>query len=645
MTAKPLRPIAHAVALPVAMLAPVAAQAAPVLAPIWGDHAIIQRDRPIVVEGSAQPGEVVSVQLGASGSATNEATGKADATGRFAITLPARSASAQPITLTLRGKDGPAAQLNDLLVGEVYLCSGQSNMEMQVERALDSWNQMQAANDGALRMVTIPNGVADKPDTAFAGPVAWRATTPQTVGAFSAACYYMLRDIRAKLRIPVGAIHSSWGGSASRPWLTPQAARAIYGDSEIALLARYGKDPLGALAQFSPRWEQWYAQTNGGAQPWRQPDSVNWAPVPTMTRWNDWAGTPLATNPVATVWLRKRITLTAQQAVGAARLDLGHLDDMDATFVNGVMVGNIYGPEVERHYALPTGLLHAGENEIALAVTNSWGDGGMVGDAGLRKLVTASGQHLPLAAGWLWSGPAKAVFPPRTPWDRQAGIGVMANRMIAPIGHFALGSVVWYQGESDVGTPGYDTRLAALFAGWRAQFGAQTRMLVVQLANFGAPQTGSMISPTALLRDEQRRAVAADANAALVTAIDLGERTDIHPANKKELGRRLALAATGEALPLPLAARHEGNGVRISLTGVGKGLAAWGGAPLGFELCGASDASCRLVPARVEGTSVVLAGDGAQATRVRYGWAESPTINLYDARQLPLPGFALPIAP
>jgi sialate O-acetylesterase len=219
----------------------------------------------------------------------------------------------------------------------------------------------------------------------------------------------------------------------------------------------------------------------------------------------------------------------------------------------------------------------------------------------------------------------------------------MHNRMIAPLGMVALKGVAWYQGESDVDTPGYQQRLAALIAGWRAQFGADLRTLVVQIANYGPVQKAAGPSHSAALREDQRRAVAADPGTALVTAIDVGEHSDIHPANKQAVGQRLALAARGVPMPMPLSAQREGGSIRLRFSGIEGGLHAWSGVgPLGFELCGHDQASCHLVAARIEGDSVLIADEPAME-RLRYAWADSPTVNLYDGRDLPVPGFELPV--
>lgn len=611
--------------------------AAPTLSPAWSDHVVIQRTRPILVEGNARPGEAITGAL-----AEDRQSTTADGAGRFTLRFTPRPASHDPITLRVRGADGSETVIADMLVGDVWLCSGQSNMELTVDRALNSWNNIQSSADPELRMLTIPKSTAPAPRTDLSQPAAWLAASPKASGGFSAACYYMAKALRDKLGIPIGAIHSSWGGSQIRAWLPPQSGHTLYGDSEMALLERFTTDPIGAVAAFAPRWEAWYVQQGGGKRPWLEPDGIAWQPVPKISPWNDWTATPLAKQPVATVWLRRSVTLSPAQAAAGGTLSLGVFDELDATWVNGRPIGITFGWDTARNYAVPAGYFKVGTNEILVAVSNSWGGGGFASAADQLALSFGNGERVALADNWRYSIAPVTGFPPRAPWDSNAGIGVMHNRMIAPLGHFALKGAAWYQGEADVGIPGYRNRMRALFAGWRSLFGPEMRMLVVQLANFGPPQTAPAASGWAEMREEQRQSVLADANAALVTAVDLGERTDIHPANKVELGNRLALAAEGTPLPQPVRAMREGENVRVTFSGVTGGLSAWSGpAPLGFELCGTDQASCRYASARIDHGSVVLAGDSRPATRVRYAWGESPVVNLFDGRQLPVPGFEL----
>lgn len=624
------------------MLAATPAAAAPVPGPAWADHMVIQRDAPILIEGVASAGEALVGMLG-----TDRATATADATGHFALRFAAHAASGTPVPVEIAGAPGTVpVVLHDVLIGDVWLCSGQSNMEYPVARALDGPGVVDSSADSGLRVLTIPKATSAVPRADFATAVHWQAAAPVNVAPFSAACYFMARELRQKSHVPVGMIHASWGGSQIRPWLAPATGLALYGSADMAMLRQFPTDPLSAVAAFAPRWADWYATDTGGSRPWLAPDTLAWHPVPQIGYWNDWTGTPLATHATGTVWLRRQVMLNATEVQAGGTLNLGILDDMDMTWVNGRPVGNSFGWDYERRYRVPRSYLHAGANEIMVAITNSYATGGFTSPADHLNWAVEGGARLPLATGWRYAIAPVTSYPPRAPWDANGGIGVMYNAMIAPFGHFALKGVAWYQGESDESIPGYEARLRGLIQGWRGQFGAPAQMLVVQLANFGAPQLAPAASRWATVREDQRRASVAEPDTALVTAIDLGEADDIHPANKAGVGHRLALAAQGIALPVPIAARRDGSAIRIVFAGIEGGLAAWSAAaPIGFELCGADQSSCRYAAARIEGASVVLAGDGRVASRVRHGWAGNPLINTRDARGIPLPGFELSVTP
>ena len=628
-------------------LAPLAAAAAlvaspalatPALAPVWSDHIVVQRGKPIVVEGTATPGAQISAMLGDARGVT-----LADGGGRFAIHFPARSASFDPLTLTIgEGQDTPV-KIHDILVGDVWLCSGQSNMELPVSRASDSSNQIAASADDGLRLLTIPKVTATEPSDAFGRPIQWVKAAPDTVPDFSAACFYMAQKLRKDLKIPIGAIHSSWGGSQIRAWETPEAGAALYGAEQMAELAQSQADPLGAVTGFAKSWEEWWRGHSGGAQPWADPDKLAWLPVPQLSSWTEWAGTPLAENSLGNVWFRRTFTLTAEQAKAGGTLDIGVVDDTDMTFVNGRPVGNTSSWSDERVYKVPASYLKPGTNEVLVLVTNSWGAGGLESKPERLSFAVAGGGSIPLGEGWRYSISPITDYPPRSPWDGIAGIGVMHNKMIAPLGHIALKGAAWYQGESDVGIPGYAERLKQLCAGWRRQFG-EMKMLVVQLPNFGPVAEKPVASGWAALREEQRKAVVADKDAALAPTIDVGDRANLHPTDKIDVGQRLARLAEGEQFPEPLRAVRGGGHIRVSFTGVHDGLHAWSGSfPLGVELCAVTQESCRYATATVDGDSLTISEDGKPATRVRYAWAESPVVNLYDGRDLPLPTFELPI--
>ena len=609
------------------------------LGAVWSDHAVIQRGQPIVVEGIASPAARVAGTL-----STEPAAAIADAEGRFALRFAPRAASVEPATLAVSAGD-ETVRVGDLLVGDVWLCSGQSNMEFPLTRALNGDMEVGLASDPLLRLLQVPKTIAYVPDRVFGKDTRWALAAPETAAPFSAACYFMARELRRARGVPVGAVHASWGGSKVTPWLDPDAGAALAGASDMALLALFAKDRLAAVTQFAPRWQGWYSGVTGGSQPWAKPDTLTWQSVPAVTGWLGWKDTPLAVKPIGTVWLRRQVTLTAAEAKSGATLALGVMDDMDTTFVNGHAVGNTFGWDEERAYHVPGAFLRAGVNEIMVAVTNTYGNGGFASPADRLALRLDGGRAIPLADSWRFAIAPTTAEPPRSPWDANAGVGLMHNRMIAPLGHFAMEGAAWYQGESDIGTADYPARMKALIAGWRARFGAGLKIALVQLANYGSPASAPVESGWGHMRDVQRRIVAEDPAAWLATAIDLGERTDIHPANKLLLGQRLAMGALGQSLPMPVSARRDAGGVRVTFSGIEGGLHSWSSnGAIGFELCD-TGGTCRFSPATVDGDAVVIRSEGASPVRIRYAWADSPVVNLFDGRSLPVPGFELPVEP
>jgi sialate O-acetylesterase len=622
------------------------AQAAPALNPIFSDHGVLQRGRPISVWGTASPGEQVNVSLGsASASAT------ADRAGAWHLRLPAMQAGG-PYRLTASSASGRVVA-NDLLVGDVWLCSGQSNMELQVSRALNSYNDSQSANDPELRILTVPRRTAGSPQASIPG-LAWQAVTPASVGEFSAACYYMVRELRGSQRVPMGAIADSWGGTQIRSWMD-EASIAAIGDDEARLFALGRRDPAGANARFGEIWGAWWRAHSGdaaGAEPWHASDRLHWTAVPAMTYWEQW-GDPRFADFNGMVWMRKRVTLTAAEAAQAATLSLGVIDELDQSFVNGVAVGNRFSWEAPRDYAVPRGLLHAGVNEILVNIFDGSGAGGFGGPAERLHLSFADGSVKPLGEGWEYSVAHVSDSPPRAPWDEAMGLTAIYNGMIAPLGDYGLSGVAWYQGEADVGLPGsYADRLGAMMATWRRQFGRpDLPFLIVSLANYGPFAIHPVESGWAALREQQRLAVARDPHAALAIAMDLGERLDIHPGNKQEVGRRLARGARALAYgshdpvgPEVAHARRTPNGILVSFGGVTGALHSWSSNVVtALELCGPTPQSCRYVLGAAEGNAVRIPDDGRPATRVRYGWADSPVTNLYDEVPLPVGPFEVPI--
>jgi sialate O-acetylesterase len=619
-----------------------AAGAVPRLDPTFSDHAVLQRGQRIQLTGTGAAGEALKIRFSG-----QDRSVRIDRTGHWLVAYPPM-ASGSGLSIEVRAPSG-SASASDIAIGDVWLCSGQSNMEFPVSRALNGDGEANAAHDPDLRLLMIPKQAVTSPATRFSGPVAWQVAKPSSVAPFSAACYFMARKLRTDRHVPVGLIDASWGGTAIRSWID-LATNSVGGGEEMALLRLYQSDPVAANARFAPAWQDWW-HGRAATSPWASADGLTWKPMK-VGYWEGW-GDPAFAAFDGLVWAQTSVDLTPAEAAQAATLSLGVIDEIDETWVNGVAVGNTFGWDVKRHYEIPAGRLHAGHNRIVVGLIDTAGAGGFAGPASELSLTLADGTVKPLAPRLEYSvalSPPPGDFP-RPPWDAASGPSLIHNGMIAPLGRFPVAGMAWYQGEADAGSPArYDAKLASLIAGWRRQFGApSTPFLIVGLANFGAPSSKPSPSGWAEIRDAQRRVAASDPAAALIPAVDLGDRLDIHPANKQEVGRRLALAA--EALadgeqkpgPTPLAALRTAKGIILSFANVRGALHSWNGRPLGFELCAADQANCRYADARAEGLTIVLTDDSRPATRVRFAWADAPVTNLYDEAPLPVPGFELPI--
>ncbi|QNM81864.1 9-O-acetylesterase [Sphingomonas sabuli] len=617
--------------------------AAPKLDPMFATHSVVQRGAKAAISGTAAPGEHVSVSLG-----RQRADGRADASGRWLVRLPAVP-SGRPTQIEVRAASG-TDRADDVLIGDVWLCSGQSNMELPVSRALNAADELSGSADTQMRLLTIATMTATAPRLSFEKAPAWEVASPDTVAPFSAACYFMGRDLRQSQDVPIGLVDATWGGTAIRAWLD-SASAAQSAPDDVALLTQFGTDPIAANRRFGERWQQWWARTQS-TRPWAEPDALNWKPMK-VGFWENW-GDPAFASFNGLVWARATVTLTEAEAAQGARLTLGVIDEIDETWVNGVAVGYTFGWDAKRDYPLHTGLLRPGKNSIVVNINDSYAFGGFQGPEGELALRLADGTVKPLAPTLEYARvPPEVGSPPRAPWDQAAGLSLIYNAMIAPLGATGLKGIAWYQGETDGGSAtGYAERLGSLVSGWRAQFeDAGLPFLVVGLPGWGSPPVEPRPSGWAEVRDAQRRVAAGDAKVALVPAIDVGDRLELHPPQKQAIGHRLARAAEALAYsadharsgPQADAAIRSGNDVIVTFGGITGKLRAWSGAPLGFELCGPAQDSCRYARATIEGSAVRVTGDGRPVTRVRFGWADAPIVNLFDDVPLPVSSFELPV--
>lgn len=640
------------------LLAPLPALAGPLTtAPHLSSHMVLQHGKPAPIRGGgAQPGEEVTASFGAV-----TARARADAKGDWQVTLPALPRG-QSGTVTIRAASGASLQLDDVVTGDVWLCSGQSNMDLPVS---GSANPERTARESAglpIRLLKVKRVAEAKPARDIVPERAWSRPAPDAVSGFSAACWHMAREIlRNDPKTPLGLIHAAWGGSTIEDWMSPAALSSTGASAEqLNWLDRYAADPAAALAAAVAATDRWAEQADPGsaAAAWAAPefDDSGWETIAVPGQWER-SGVAGLGGYDGVMWFRTGIDLTTAE-LGDGKsvvLELGRIDERDRVWINGVPVGAQLVAAEARSYRIPAGVLKAGRNSIAVRVIDEMGGGGFSSPADALALVLPGGARKPLAGSWRYRrGSADSAWkaaPPAIPWSMPRGLTMAWNGMIAPLAGTGLRGIAWYQGESNTSRAAdYAAALRAWRTSWRTHFNdAALPVVVVQLPGYGPRSPRPVDAPWAQLREAQRIVANEDAATGLAVAIDLGVATDIHPAHKDEVGERMGQEALRVAhgiarptAPQPVSATRTRDGVEIALRSA-EGLAVTGAAePAGFELCEAAGA-CRFVRAVVRGQAVLIPDDGRPASEVRYAWQGSPPINLYARSGLPVVPFRIAI--
>ena len=621
--------------------------AKPFLHSLFSDGAVLQRDAQVPVWGWATPGEKITVEFGG-----QRKTAAAGADGKWMAKLDAMKASAEPRELHISSSSSTHQPLtiSNILVGDVWICSGQSNMEMGIGNC-NAPGEIASANFPQIRLLTIQKAVKYEPIETT--PCKWLECSPQTVaangwGGFSAAGFFFGRELYKSLNIPIGLIHSSWGGTICEAWASADglAPLADFKDrlesvQKTAASKRAGKsDDTG---------EAWYAKNDPGTRDgWAKPDAddSSWKNADVSKPWEQ-NGLP---DYDGLGWYRKSFDAPAEWAGKDLTLSLGAIDDADTTFFNGAIVGSKDVWNAERVYKIPGKLVKAGRNVIAVRVLDNQGNGGMYGNTALLHVSLAGNPQsdIALVEGWKLkdSAPlAKLNGRPTGTDDNNPNVStVLFNGMIAPLLPFAIKGAIWYQGESNGGRgKQYRQLLESMIQDWRTHFGVgDFPFYIVSLANFQQSKTEPGDDAWAELRESQMRTAAEWPNCGLALAIDIGDAADIHPKNKMEVGRRLALAALAQTYGQKI--EFSGPWYRDMKTEDGKirltfdhadGLAAKGDKLTGFAIAG-EDKKFVWADAKIEGKTVIVSSDKiAKPVAVRYAWESNPVCNLYNAAGLP----------
>lgn len=635
------------------LLAPLSAVSAdanaarPLLHPLFSDHAVLQRGVEVPVWGWAAPGTRVTLTFAGQ---TRTAVAQPDGTWRARL-RPMR-ASSTGATLEVTTETGETGRVQDLLVGDVWLCSGQSNMEMGM-LACEAHDDIASANLPLIRLLTVPHQVEKQPVPL--APIQWAVCAPESLkqgvyGGFSAAAYYFGRKLHRELQIPIGLIHSSWGGTIAEAWTSFEALEKMASMRERLDAFAASRAQAENPADFAQVFERWAQQKDPGtAQGWSRADTdtTQWKRA-AMPQHFENAGVP---DFDGTVWLRREFEVPAEWAGKPATLSLGAIDDIDTTWINGKWVGQMNSYNERRVYKVGADVLRAGKNVLVIRVLDTAGSGGLSGPADqlFVRPADAQGSGLSLAGEWQLrdSAPLKDLgAPPQPPDPNNPNVTtVLYNGMIAPLLPFAIKGAIWYQGESNAGrAEQYRELLPTLIRDWRTRFGVgEFPFYIVQLASFMPTHPEPRENEWAELREAQALTADRVANCGLAVAIDIGEANDIHPKNKRDVGERLALAALAKTYgkkveysgPWYRKLKVEGSRIRLSFDHVGGGLTAKGDALKGFAIAG-EDRKFVWADAAIDGQTVVVSAPSVpRPVAVRYGWDINPVCNLYNQAGLP----------
>ncbi len=624
------------------------AQQALQLPKLFSDGMVVQRDVAIPVWGWAAPRTTITVRLRG-----GEAHAVADASGRWSAKLPAASAGG-PFALTIVGGRDTVI-VHDVLVGDVWVASGQSNMEWPIAQVDSARKVIASAHDSSLRQYKVPISWAERPEDDLAGG-SWAPADSAHVGAFSGVAYFFAKELREREHVPIGIVNTTWGGSAIETWLSADA-QGLSADGpgrrlndERARLTSL-RDTIQSRIGRVPDRDPGMA---GGKAVWADPalDDASWSP---MNVPGYWEGQGFA-DVDGIGWYRTTFTLSAAEAKQSARLVLGMVDDDDVTWINGVEVGRTAGYNVPRTYAIPPSALHEGANSLVVRVSDYSGGGGIGG--GEPPRLEIGGNSHSLAGRWKFKLGELSV---RMDGQRTNKIAAITyNKMLYPLLPFPIKGVIWYQGESnannDAQARAYKQQFASLITSWRSAWkpsGSSPTFpfLWVQLPNYTQPDSVPRASGGgwALQRASMEAALSMP-NTGQAIIIDKGGASLLHPTNKQDPGHRLALVARRVAYHEPVLASGptykshtvQNGRVIVRFDHLGKGLTSTSsdGSVNAFALAGA-DHKWVWAQARVEGDHVVVWSDAVRApVAVRYAWANNPVnANLYNKDGLPAAPF------
>ncbi|UKM64492.1 sialate O-acetylesterase [Flavobacteriaceae bacterium GSB9] len=608
---------------------------------LFSDGMVLQRNKPIPVWGWAKPNEMVTVSF-----MGENLKAKADNTGKWKVVLKTKDAGG-PFEMTIKGQN--RIVIKDVLVGEVWICSGQSNMEWPVSKADYFDDELQDSDYPEIRHFLVEKDMAGKPKERLKGGD-WKACSRNNVGEFTAVGYFFAKQLYNKLKIPVGIINTSWGGTCVETWTSKSAFDSS--DEFKGMIAKMPNIDIDSLQKYQMNQ---MASRIGRIQGFKM-DSSNKSRFKDFdfddSKWPEMNAPELWENQElgeldGTVWMRKSFTLSKENADKSAILELAKIDDQDTTYVNCIKVGTTKHYDQKRKYHINKNILKEGVNTIAIKIFDYAGGGGIWGDAEDMKLSTGN-TEVPLAGTWKFQ-----VVDFKTSLSPNSYPSLLYNAMLNPLIPYAFRGVIWYQGEANVNrAEQYKKAFPLMINDWRNQWEqGNFPFYFVQLSTYdefgGNSNKGSK---WAELREAQNFTLQEINNTEMAVTTDIGNPKDIHPTNKQDVGKRLAAIALNKVYgkgnvfsgPVYQSMEINGNKIILSFNHIGSGLTTTDkyGYLKGFEVAG-EDKVFRYAKAAIIGDKVVVYSNGVDMPKaVRYGWADDAgDCNLYNVEGFPAPPF------
>ncbi len=611
------------------------AKSLPLVSPLFADNMVLQRGKPNILWGWSEPGDQIRIEI-----AGKHAEGVAGTDRRWQVKIQP-PATGGPYTLTIKGRQ--TVELHNVLVGDVWLCGGQSNMQVSLHSAKNGEEEVKAANYPQIRFFSVAAHPAYHPTELVEGT--WKVVSPDTAAQVSAVAYYFARKVQQEIHVPIGLVVDALGGTPAEAWTSAEALRSLK-DFDVPL-AELAKMTAAGAPEYGNYVMHWYDQYDAGLKGnWAAPDldDSSWKTVDIPGGFEE-LGVP---DTPAVVWFRKEVVLPETTSPGKSQIFLGSIERMDTVFINGQLIGASAWVENPRVYPIPDGVLKPGKNIIVIRVLKTKPQGGFLGKPEELHLTLADKSIIPLAGKWKGRLSLDARPPQPLPigyenWPVMPS--VLYEGMLAPVAPLSITGVLWYQGEQN-SERGFQYRkiLPVMIEDWRKLFGqGDFPFYIVSLPAFQHRRDAPSDDTWAETRESQALTASTVRNSCLAVTIDTGDPDNIHPKDKQPVGERLALCALAKHYgkkvvysgPTLTRVDRLPDSIRLHFAHTDGGLNVKGSKLEEFEIAG-EDHKWYWGDARVKGSTIVVSSPSVPKPKeVRYAWQSNPAATLFNGAGLP----------